>query len=186
MKKWRDPEAVTKKIRTIIGKQPYKSVIKFVVSGKPGQVTYTLSQDHEQLQYYRETLGKTVLFTNPITWAPEDVIWGYREQYEIEQTFRRMKCPHYIALSPMYSYTDPSIRGHLFLCYLAYLLVVLLRYKLSKLHINGSIDEILVALRTVHVVDYFVGKSQKILRKMEEPKGFAKSICKALHLDCLV
>jgi transposase len=186
VKKWREPVAVTKKIRTIIGKQPYKSVIKFSVSGTPGQVSYTLSQDYEQLQYYREPLGKTVLFTNRNTWAPEDVIWGYREQYEIEQTFRHMKCPHYIALSPMYSYTDPSICGHLFLCFLAYLLLVLLRYKLSKLHINGSIDEILAALRTVHVVAYSIGKSQTVLRKMEEPKGFAKSICKALHLDHLV
>ena len=51
---------------------------------------------------FEETFGRAILFTNQDTWAPEDVIWGYREQTMIEYAFRSMKDPHTIAIRPTF------------------------------------------------------------------------------------
>jgi len=102
IKKWRDKEAVEEKIRSMIGRNPFRSIIKGIVTGSYGNVAIKIEIDEREKMKHLQTLGKSILFTNRIEWTLESIIWGYREQYIVEHAFRKMKSPTSIAIRPMY------------------------------------------------------------------------------------
>lgn len=79
--------------------------------------------------------GKTILFTSRNEWTTEKIICSYREQYEIEDTFRNMNNWDFLRWQPMYHWTDQKIRVHGFYCYLATLLT-----SLVKQTVNNTIE----------------------------------------------
>ena len=128
IKMWRDPDRVKTKITSLIGKNPWKSIMIPEIFGDNGALQVTISIDMDAKATYLETLGRFFLFTNHEEWAPSEVIWAYREQYLIEQTFKLMKDPNSIAVRPMYHWAEKSIEGHIFTCILSYLLLAMLRF----------------------------------------------------------
>ena len=186
VKKWRDKEAVKKKIKTMIGRNPFKSIIKFKVSGNYGNITIKIEiNDTEKIKHI-ETLGKSVLFTNRRDWSPESIIWGYREQYIVEHAFRKMKSPTSIAIRPMYHYSDRCIRAHVFVCVIALLLISLLRLTLTKKSVPISYEELLDELRSVHVVKIMSSPKANPLWKLDSASGLALKLTKKLKLKDLL
>ncbi len=91
-------------------------------------------------------LGKTIIFTDNHDWATDDIVLGYRGQYQVENAFRQMKDPHWVTFSPMFHWTDDKIRVHAFYCVLGLTLAALLERQLAKANIHLSIDRTLEAL----------------------------------------
>ncbi len=186
VKKWREKEAVEKKIKSMIGRNPFKSIINFKVSGSYGKVAFKIEIDDIEKENHIKTLGKSILFTNRLEWSPESIIWGYREQYIVEHAFRKMKSPTSIAIRPMYHYSDSCIRAHVFVCVIALLLLSLLRLTLAKKSTPISYEELLDELRSVHVLKIMTSPNAVPLWKLDSASGLALKLAKKMKLKDLL
>ena len=65
--------------------------------------------------------GKYIISTSDDTLTPEDVALGYKQLMEVERAFRTLKTT--LDLRPVYHRKDERIEAHVFLCFLALLLV---------------------------------------------------------------
>ena len=191
--KWRMHSEVEKKVKAMIGRNPFKDVIFAEVIGPTmiqvdigGRFDIYVSVNEKAQANHEETLGRGVIFTNRSNWTPEAVIWGYREQYVVEHAFRQMKCPDAIAIRPMYHHADPCIRGHIFSCVLAHLLLSLLRLKLRRKKILSTYRKILDTLRGIRITKIILSPKGKSLLKLNKVQGFAAQIVKHLGLKRLV
>jgi len=186
VKKWRDREAVEKKIKSMIGRNPFRSIIKGIVSGSYGNLAITIEIDEREKTKHLQTLGKSILFTNRMDWSPESIIWGYREQYIVEHAFRKMKSPTSIAIRPMYHYSDSCIRAHVFVCVIALLLLSLLRLTLAQKSVPISYEELLDELSSVHVLQIKTSPNTVPLWKLDSTSGLALKLVKKLKLNDLL
>ncbi|MDP7080727.1 MAG: IS1634 family transposase [Candidatus Undinarchaeales archaeon] len=139
------------------------------------RVTPTFSEDwsftyrvkHKAVQRTTNRFGKTVLFTSTSLNAV-DVLKLYREKDVIDKTFRLMKDR---GLGPLQANLEGSTRARVFLAYLGYLMLCLLRMKLKE---ETSLEEALSRLGEVREVLYKDGsrelpeltKQQKAVLKM--------------------
>ena len=66
-------------------------------------------------------------------WSPTttttitDIVAGYRSQNDVESGFRQLKDPRVVGFSPMFHWTEPKIRVHVFNCALALAVAHLMR-----------------------------------------------------------
>ncbi len=182
IKKWRDKDAVNKKLKLLIGKKPYRDVIKINLLGNYVNLIYEIIVDEKAKKQHIETLGKVILFTNRTDWSPESIIWGYREQYIVEHAFRNMKCPTSIAVRPTYHHSDRSIKAHVFICVLSLLLLSLIRLKLAKKSIYFSYDELLENLRSIRIMKVSSSSKAKPFWKLEKIRKNTSRLVKILKL----
>ena len=69
--------------------------------------------DRRAWQRLQKTLlGKTLIFTDNADWSDAEIVRGYRAQHHVENAFRHMKNPHYIALRPQHHWTDQDSYVH--------------------------------------------------------------------------
>ena len=92
--------------------------------------------------------GKWGLRTNTEL-PPREVACAYKGLWQVEEAFRVLKTP--LELRPIYHWTERRIRGHVMVCFLAFVLRQLLRAGLDKLGWQGSFSELLSALGRVPV-----------------------------------
>jgi transposase len=186
VKKWRTRENVEKKALSLIGKKPFKEIIKITIGGVDGSLTLAVKKDESARQSYIETLGKSVLITNKVDWTPEAVIWGYREEYIIERAFRRMKSPTAIAVRPMFHRADTCIKAHVFVCVLSLVLLSLARLKLSKKGIATSYESLIDDLRTINAISITTSGSKPSILQLDYPEGIAPEIISTFRLKTAI
>lgn len=97
-------------------------------------------------------LGKTIIFTDNDDWSDEEIVLAYRSQYHVEESFKRMKDPHFLSFRPLFHWTDGKIRVHAFYCVLALLLVSLLHKRVCDAGLPLSIPQLLRSLRDIREV----------------------------------
>jgi transposase len=93
-----------------------------------------------------EVFGKRILFTDRGDWPVDEVVAAYRAQADVEAGFRQLKDPKVVSFSPMFHWTDPHIRVHVFYCVLALAVAHLLRRQAAQAGIVVSVRELLAAL----------------------------------------
>ena len=186
--KWLKRSEVEKKVRSMIGRAPFKDVITLRIEGPDkvdvdgdNQIEIFLEINEEAQTKHEETLGRSIIFTNQEDWESGAVIWGYRQQYIVEHAFRHMKCTSSISVRPMFHHASTCIPAHVFVCFLAYLLLSLLRLKLVRKGCPASFEEILDTLRAVHITIIHPTPSSKPIMKNDRMSGLAAKISK--HLD---
>jgi transposase len=91
----------------------------------------------------REIFGKRILTTDHADWPVPDVVAAYRSQSDAEAGFRQLKDPHVVSFSPMFHWTDPHIRVHLFYCVLALAVAHLMRREATRAGLPLSVRELL-------------------------------------------
>ncbi len=140
-KKWRSQENVEKKIKSLIGKNPFREIITYTISGNFAELKLSISINEEMKKLYLSSLGRSIIFTNLSSWDPTTVIQAFRDKYIIEDIFKRLKNTHYLSIRPMYHWTNTCIRVHVFCCFLGLLLLSLLRRDLKQSNNNVSYVE---------------------------------------------
>jgi len=108
--------------------------------------------------------GKWVLRTNTEL-PPREVACAYKGLWQVEQAFRVLKTP--LELRPIYHWTERRVRGHVMVCFLAFVLRQLLRTRLDKLGWQGSFTELLSSLGRVRV-SLLRGKGGQTFRLRDE------------------
>jgi transposase len=93
-----------------------------------------------------EIFGKRLLVTDHDDWTVAEVVAGYRSQNDVESGFRQLKDPHVVGFSPMFHWTDPKIRVHVFYCVLALAVAHLMRREAHHAGMDLSVRELLTTL----------------------------------------
>ena len=93
-----------------------------------------------------EIFGKRLLVTDHDHWTVAEVVAGYRSQNDVESGFRQLKDPHIVGFSPMFHWTEPKIRVHVFYCVLALAVAHLMRRQAHQVGLDLSVRELLTTL----------------------------------------
>ena len=105
--------------------------------------------------------GKYVLRTNTGL-SPEEVALAYKGLWQVERAFRELKSG--LELRPVYHWSCRRIRGHIMVCFLAFLLEVASDRKLKELGSPSSLREVMADLEALRAVEIRVGGSRYVLR----------------------
>jgi len=186
VKKWRDPEAVEKKIQSILKTKKYLGLVDYSVSGKVANVKYEIEINEEALKAHINTLGKSFFLSNHPEMAPLDIVWVYRQQYTVERAFKYIKSPNLLSVRPMYHWTDESIRGHLFTCVLGLLLLLLLTRKIQLEFKQMSLWKIVEHLSEIELAIVKYEGSKKTIKKIVEISSEAAELSKFLELEAYI
>lgn len=142
----------------------------FEIEYKKRGVGFTYTRNKNVLQSAEKYDGYYTLCTTEEDMDPKEIIQTYRERDLLEKAIRTLKSV--LDLRPIYAHGPESIRGHAFVCALAYQIRSVMSYKLRKANTNMNVDkafEHLVKLKIVNLV--FDGNKVKVFRKFSSENG---------------
>ena len=111
----------------------------------------------------------------------DELFERYRGLWQVEDAFRINK--HDLKMRPVYHWTSVRIKGHILICYMAYALSAIIRYKLKKAKVDMSVEKIkeeLGYLQASIVRDEKSGKKFLLPSKITDGQ---KAIYNALGLE---
>jgi transposase len=144
----RPRSAVEAEIRQLLAPRWLDRVISWELTGRqPASLRLSWRTDPAAKRHLaREVFGKRVLFSDRQDWPVDQVVAAYRAQADVEAGFRQLKDPKVVSFSPMFHWTDPHIRVHVFYCVLALAVAHLLRRQAAQAGIALSVRELLATL----------------------------------------
>lgn len=122
----------------------------------------------EKIQSEARYDGKYVLQTSTDL-SREEVARAYKSLWMIEHAFRDLK--DIFKIRPIFHWTPSRVRGHIFVCFLAFLLTVSLQRKLSEMKITESVWKVIRDLRKVKAIKLLIKDKAYLVRT--ELQGFA-------------
>jgi transposase len=147
----RGRKAVEAEIEQICAPRWVKRVLRVELNGstpKDLALHFEIDPD-ERAALEAEVFGKRVLITDRGDWTTAEVITAYRSQWEVEAGFRQLKDHDYIAVAPMFHWTDQKITVHLFSCVLALSVLRLMTRDVHRAGLAMSTGEIMRELANV-------------------------------------
>ena len=106
--------------------------------------------------------GKYIISTSDDTLTPEDIALGYKQLLEVERAFRTLKTT--LDLRPVYHRKDERIEAHVFLCFLALMLV-----RIAERKTNLTWDKIRTQMERLHRIEFF-SNDGRVLQTTEPTK----------------
>jgi IS4 transposase len=145
-------------------KDSQKALRKLLAHGKMGPYLRQLKSGKLKINRMKvrveEALdGKYLLSTSDDSLSPEDVALGYKQLLEVERAFRTLKTT--LDLRPLYHRKDERIEAHVFLCFLALLLV-----RIAERQTGQTWDRIRAVLERIHLGEFF-STDGRILQRTE-------------------
>ena len=119
--------------------------------------------DEEQFNFLKKQwLGRRIVITNRHQWTTEEIISAYWGQSNVENAFKKMKNPFHLAIRPQYHWTDQKIEVHGFICFLAFLMVMI-AYKRAKEKVGfkGSTHTLLEKLSAIRLATFIESPAKK-------------------------
>ena len=118
--------------------------------------------------------GKYILSTSDDTLTPEDIALGYKQLLEVERAFRTLKTT--LDLRPVHHRKDERIEAHVFLCFLALMLV-----RIAERKTGLTWDRIRNVMERLHLIEFF-SKDGRVLQTTE-PTPEQLNILKQLKIS---
>ncbi len=109
-------------LKSLVSNRGYRQYLK--IDGAKAAI------DEAKLKEEARYDGKYVLRTNNQSLSPEDVALAYKGLWQVERAFRELKST--LDLRPVYHWTEPRVRAHVFICFLAFVLESALRRLLKN------------------------------------------------------
>lgn len=107
--------------------------------------------------------------TNCNDFSPQTLLGYYHDLWKIEEAFRIFKS--HLEIRPIYHWTPRRIKGHLVLCFIAFLLERTLEIELKKSNIEYSSESIRKALNGLQFSDVVIEGEHFYLRSKVEELG---------------
>ena len=147
----RSRKVVEAEIDQIVAPRWVQRVLRVELRGStPKDLTLDFALDPDaRAVLEEEVFGKRVLITDRRDWTIAEVITAYRSQWEVEAGFRQLKDHDYIAVTPMFHWTDQKIAVHLFSCVLALSVLRLLTRDVHQAGLSLSTGEIMRELADI-------------------------------------
>ena len=132
-------------------------ITKVEMKGKPSP-TIVLEPKEDVFEEKKSLDGKFLLQTTHLDKSPKEVLKLYRSKDGVEKAFDIIK--NLIKVRPIRHWNEDRVRGHIFLCILAYLVVSVAKYVIKKANIEIGFKKIHRRLHQVRrvVVKVTVGK----------------------------
>ncbi len=108
----------------------------------------------------------------------KEVVLAYKDLWQVEAAFRTLKSE--LEMGPIYHYTERRIRAHIFICFLALVLKVVLHKELLNIDKTVSLNKILEDIKKIKAVQITIKDSPLVLRT--ELEGDAHLAFKAVGL----
>jgi transposase len=108
----------------------------------------------------------------------QDVLDAYHTLWKIEESFRIMKST--LEVRPVFHWTEPRIKGHFVVCFLAFLLERTLEFRLKKANVAASPEKIREALNSLAFVEMEV--EQKKFYVKAKGTELSNKILRALRI----
>ena len=142
---------------------------------------------HEKLAQLESSMGFRIIMTNRHNWDSIDIIKAYHGQSFIENSFKNIKNPFHLAVTPGFHWTDQKIQVHFFTCVLGFLLAAITwKTVKDKTGYRGTLDHLLDTLNNIRLVSLIEqsGKKgkMKVNYQIEEMDEEEKNIASALEL----
>lgn len=182
IKKWRSKEKVETKLKQLIGKKPFAKVLSTTVTGSFGKLEVTIHVNETEKAAHLATLGRSIIFTSQADWSPETVIQAFRDKYVVEDTFKQLKNPKFLAIRPMYHWSDTCIRAHVFSCVLGLLLLSLVRLELSQKSFFLSYPQLLDSLSELSLTQIYTTPESAPFYKLTEHSPLSDKLYQVLKL----
>lgn len=135
-----------------------KDQAKITASNKRGGKKYLKNTGEEVWYLDQEAIARDERFdgyygiqTNEQDIKPQDALEAYHTLWKIEESFRIMKST--LEVRPIFHWTEPRIKGHFVICFLAFLLERTLEFKLKRAGEMASPDKIREALNSMNFAE---------------------------------
>ena len=132
----------------------------------------------EKIQKEARYDGKYVLQTTTKL-SSEEVARAYKNLWMIEHAFGDLK--NIFKIRPIFHWTPSRVRGHIFICFLAFLLTVTLQRRLSEIGVRQSVRKVIRDVGKVKAITMYVKDQAYLLRT--ELKGLAHKAFRAVRLQ---
>lgn len=158
----------TNKVKEIVSSalaimQKYKGYRYFAYEVKEDG-SFCYYEDKEKLSYERKTEGIYILETNDMQLSGYEVIGAYKNLSMVENFFKELK--DNLGIRPNWHKTDPRISSHIFISYLALVLISVLIHLLKEKGIYLSASDSIRAVETIGIAELnFLGETHKIVSK---------------------
>jgi transposase len=160
----RNQEALKKKIKSLISFLSLDDLICWkLASLSKDAFELDFWIDEDQLNALKENwFGRRILITNRHNWSTEQIISAYWGQAQVEYAFKNLKNPFHLALRPQYHWTDHKVKVHAFICFIAFLLsMVVYKQAKEKANFKGSVHKLLENLSTIRLGTFIESPPQK-------------------------
>ncbi len=157
-------------IKNFMTKNGYKKYLK---------VTGDIEIDWERFDKEEIYDGKWVLVTNNYELTDKKIGSSYKDLWQIERAFRTLKSP--LAVDPMFHWTEKRIRAHIFVCFIALQIYLLMRQHLKEKKQNISIQNMLDELDQIHSINQVLAGGNSIIH-LTEVSERAENILKQFNL----
>jgi len=135
-----------------------KDQAKIKAGNKRGGRKYLKNSGEEAWYLDQEAIARDEQFdgyygiqTNEKDLDPRDALEAYHTLWKIEDSFRIMKST--LEVRPIFHWTEPRIKGHFVICFLAFLLERTLEFKLKRASETASPDKIREALNSMNFAE---------------------------------
>lgn len=182
-KDWSNPDKVLEKCQKILEAKKFQKVVDINLSGKEGDLTLSVSQNQTAFEMKCLSFGKSFLMTSREDLAAWEVAWAYRQQYIVENAFKVLKNPKGLSIRPMHVWTDPSIEGHSFVCFIGLLLLSLLIRELVMKDIPISMTKAIQRLTSIKITKIQIPGRQKPIYKLNKMNEEEKRLYNTLKLN---
>ena len=106
--------------------------------------------------------GYYALQTSEEDLSPQAILDTYHDLWKIEDSFRVMKST--LEVRPVFHWTEPRIKGHFVLCFLAFLLERTLEFGLNEAGIPSSPEQIREALNSLNFIEVEVNEKKFLIK----------------------
>lgn len=177
LQKRRTSSSIEREIHDIVRKD-MRAVIKYTLTKKEKgfALEYAINKDAEAEKM--KALGKTILFTDMKEWSSKKIAQTYNSKYRVEEDFKWFNNTALLAVKPLFSRLDSSVRVHMFLCVMGMLLYRYLFWKLKDFKLTG--ERILKELEEIRLA---VVKGKKTRVVFEQMSPLQVRLLSELKLD---
>ena len=145
--KTKDPLKIRLRIDRFLRQRKMASLFHY---GFDSNGTLHYQRKEEEIAKEAALDGLFIVTTNSTELSPEALALGYKTLWEVENAFREVK--DFIKIRPIYHHNGERVRGHIFICFLAYLLEKLLEKRLEDHGLFMSARKALQELSSIKVV----------------------------------
>lgn len=130
-------------LKSLVGNSGYRRYLK--VAGTDAAIDEDTVKEEERYD------GKYVLRTNNRSLHPDEVALAYKELWRVEQAFRELKSG--LDLRPIFHWTETRVRGHIMVCFLAFLLQSALHRRLEEAKSGVSYTDLIHDLKQIRAFE---------------------------------
>lgn len=117
--------------------------------------------DQERIELEKIYDGKFVLQTNTkLSW--KDIVFAYKDLWQVESAFKTLKDK--LEVGPIFHHKETRIRGHIFICFLALLMRIVLEKKIKRIDANVSVTDVIKDLKELNAVKITLKGKEIVLR----------------------